>query len=1261
MLKIRNFFAAYIFNDALPLEVRMANIVYLTGLFSGALLLVSCVILGSNLFLILVVMAIVLTVIGMFFGTNYLGLYTFCRRLTLVMFCYILFPAAFLALGDLDSAMPAYFVLSIVIIFLVSSGIPRVFLLCLHIAEAAFCYYLASQPFFERFIVPPGNRYVDAVQAFVVTGLCIGTVVAFQTKLYSQERQNALTARDDLFYRGKLLRMVNQVAELLLYAETGHTEENFKAAMEMMSRCIDADRMYIWRNRLVDGKLHYVQEYEWVNSAVEQTLKAQTGYAYYDSFPWWEQKFAGGEIIAGPLSSLSKAEQEQLAPFGIKSILVIPILLQERFWGFVSFDDCRKEREYSDETVAMLRSGCLLIASAAVRKSNDLMISARLKQQELMAGISRSFISREPMANLINEALRRIGEFLGVTRIRVTVVDEQGDESYPVYSWFSEEKWKPKASRPGLHKLIESAFPREMPEEGKVPTRLFNDFRTDEGGRYAVLEESGTKSAIWTPLYVDSVFWGMITAEQCDQVRIWSESDARLVETLSSAIAGAVARDFVEKDKAAALEQALQASLAKGNFLSNMSHEMRTPMNAIIGMTSIGKNAKDPEKKDYAFEKIEDASTHLLGVINDILDMSKIEANKLELFPVSFNLEHMLHRTVNVVNFRVEEKRQNFYVTIDKQIPRFLVGDDQRLTQVITNLLSNAVKFTPEEGTLRLNVQCLKDEGASCLLQIEVTDTGIGINKEQQARLFHSFEQAESSTTRRYGGTGLGLAISRQIVELMGGKIWIESEPGKGSSFIFTVTLEKDREDHKYLLNPGVNWGNVRLLAVDDDKEICGYFSDIADHFGIKCDTALNAEQALELVKQRGDYDIYFIDWKMPGMNGLELAGKIKAKGNKSVVTMISAAAFNEIEDKAKKAGVEKFLSKPIFPSDIADWINTCLGVPGAQTPAEGATEPDRFEGCRILLVEDVEINREIVLSLLEPTGLIVDCAENGLEAVRMVSGDPGRYGMIFMDVQMPKMDGYEATRQIRALEQSRKIAGGDKDAGSGDTPQHIPIVAMTANVFREDIEKSLAAGMDDHVGKPLDFNDVLVKLRKYLRGQADIKVLKYGEVGPDASENWKYGIAWSPELATGNKTIDSQHKQLFRLTSSLSAACMDGRGTAMLSETLDFLASYTTRHFADEEELQWAYNYPGYGEHKKLHDGFKKIVSGLIAEFKQNGSSMELLEKINTVIVHWLVEHIKQEDFKMAAYIKKSLPRRNFTPGIRKLQDGGSKPESLS
>ncbi|MDR3336848.1 MAG: response regulator [Treponema sp.] len=394
-----------------------------------------------------------------------------------------------------------------------------------------------------------------------------------------------------------------------------------------------------------------------------------------------------------------------------------------------------------------------------------------------------------------------------------------------------------------------------------------------------------------------------------------------------------------------AREKAINASQAKGAFLANMSHEMRTPMNAIIGMTTIAKTANDIERKDYCLEKIEDASTHLLGVINDILDMSKIEANKLELASITFNFERVFQKVVNVINFRVEERKQQFTVTIDKGIPPFLTGDDQRLAQVIANLLSNAVKFTPEEGTIDLRAFPAGEENGLYTIQIEVTDSGIGISPEQQTKLFSSFEQADSGTSRKFGGTGLGLAISKRIVELMGGSIWLTSELGKGSTFAFTFKAAVAAEPHSGEGSPPAH----------------------------------------------------------------ALAGE-----------------------------------------EVSDEII------------------DNFEGLTILLAEDVEINREIVQALLEPTLLTIEPAENGAIAVEKFSADPEKYNMIFMDLQMPEMDGFEATRRIRALE-------------AGNLHKHVPIVAMTANVFREDVEKCLAAGMNDHVGKPLDIKEVLLKLREYL------------------------------------------------------------------------------------------------------------------------------------------------------------------------------------
>jgi signal transduction histidine kinase/DNA-binding response OmpR family regulator len=529
--------------------------------------------------------------------------------------------------------------------------------------------------------------------------------------------------------------------------------------------------------------------------------------------------------------------------------------------------------------------------------------------------------------------------------------------------------------------------------------------------------------------------------------------------------------DLQNRQLAELKAEAEEAVKAKGDFLSNMSHEIRTPLNAVIGMNSIGRAAADIERKNYAFDKIGDASNHLLGIINDILDMSKIEAGKLELSFAEFSFEKMLQKVVNVIIFKIDERHQSFTMNIDKDIPRNLIGDDQRLTQVITNLLSNAVKFTPERGSIHLNTRFAGEENGVCAIQIEVTDTGIGISAEQQSKLFSAFQQAESSTSRKYGGTGLGLAISKRIVEMMGGRIWVESELGKGSTFAFVVYAERGTTEASPLL-PGIKSKYLRILAVDDAPEVRKYFEELAERFGILCDVAASGEEAIALVERNGAYDIYFIDWRLPGMDGIELSRRINRENSgesQPVVIMISSADQVLIEDKAKDAGISKFLPKPLFPSSILDIVNECLGadklIGAKDAPGE---DVEQFAGYRLLLAEDMEINREIVIALLEPTHLDIECAENGVEALRMFSESPDRYDMIFMDVQMPEMDGLEATRRIRALDIPRA--------------KEIPIVAMTANVFRQDIEKCLEAGMNGHVGKPLDFGEVLERLHQYIK-----------------------------------------------------------------------------------------------------------------------------------------------------------------------------------
>jgi signal transduction histidine kinase/FixJ family two-component response regulator/PAS domain-containing protein len=897
---LRRFIYTYIFSDELELEARTINMIYFVGIVAAAAVLVSRVFLGSHPALLAIIAAIIVVIAALAIICNRFKLFNLCRWITVVMVCDVLFPLAFFFLGGIAASTAVFFTLSTTIIFLFLQGIRRYTMLLLHFVVVICCFIAAYQ--FPEIVVPltPFQQLLDAIFTFILVGCCLGAIVAFQYLIFLGERRkyeetnqslederassaaildsnphinvlfdkqfhviacnkaaldflefdsqeeleqgfNARMAqiipsfqssgkrsasiherlmvaatqghlefetefhahgrvyimstvlrrvpyrgsfaiiaylvdftelyvmRNDLLIRDKLLGVMNEVAEMLLSSDLAHLSETLHKAMGSMARCLDIDRIYVWRNEQRGDGLCYVQQFEWLKESMQEsnTVRRSTGSSYFQTISRWDEAFSHGAVVNGPLAKLSHDEQEALAPFDIESILVIPIFLEDRFWGFMSFDDCHQDREFSTDEVNILKSGALMIAST-------------------------------------------------------------------------------------------------------------------------------------------------------------------------------VERSTMERERTEALEQAIQASKAKGDFLSNMSHEMRTPMNAIIGMTSIGKSSAAIERKDYAFEKIEDASTHLLGVINDILDMSKIEANKLEISPTSFDFEKMLQKVVNVINFYVEQHTQAFHLTIDNRIPRTVTGDAQRIAQVITNLLSNAVKFTPDGGAIHLDVHYVEEEDDCITLRIEVVDTGIGITPEQQARLFNSFEQAESGTSRKFGGTGLGLAISKRIVEMMGGRIWIESEEGKGAAFIFTIQVRRDEE----------------------------------------------------------------------GVASLREGGQ-------------------------------------------------------APTGAPDEWEAEQFDGYRVLLVEDMEINREIVFALLEPTLLAIDTAENGLEALEKYAADPARYDLILMDMQMPEMDGLEATRRIRALDDPRA--------------QQVPIIAMTANVFREDIERCLKAGMDDHVGKPIDIEEVITKLQRYL------------------------------------------------------------------------------------------------------------------------------------------------------------------------------------
>lgn len=577
----------------------------------------------------------------------------------------------------------------------------------------------------------------------------------------------------------------------------------------------------------------------------------------------------------------------------------------------------------------------------------------------------------------------------------------------------------------------------------------------------AILKVKSTK----TPFYYE-----MEALKKREKLLYFSVSVAPALDD-NDDITGIVVLLHDASDLYTANMQAQLATKAKSTFLSNMSHEMRTPMNAIIGMTNIAKTTEDPVKKEYCLDKIGSASKHLLGLINDILDMSKIEANKFELSYDEFDFEKMLINITDVINFNLEAKNQTFIINLDKNIPSSIIGDELRLVQVITNLLTNAVKFTPEGGTIQLNIKLLSHCDRESTIQIEVIDTGIGISEEQQSRLFTSFEQADSGITRKYGGTGLGLAISKRIVELMGGKIWIESELNKGSKFIFTIKVEEGslRSRPKLMANKD----EIRILIVDDSPEIRSYFLHVMAALELSCDVAKSGSEALSMTensKGKKPYSIFFIDWQMPEMNGIELARKIKEiTDHNGIIIMISAAEWSDIEQEALAVGVNSFVSKPLLPSTLINRINECLGYKDALVLRNQPTRKNyNFKNHTLLIAEDVDVNREIIAAVLENTGVCIDFAEDGLEAVALFSKNPNKYSLILMDIHMPKMDGYDATRKIRSL--------------NCPEAHSVPIIAMTANVFREDIENCIEAGMNEHIGKPIDTQMLFKKLAYYLQ-----------------------------------------------------------------------------------------------------------------------------------------------------------------------------------